>query len=176
MSERRAFSLIEILIALLILSVTIGPVLFSLTSSKRSILQSSRLMEATVLGQNLLEKLKLVSFEDFPASQTSNPGLYCIAPSNGESMSLRDLTMGQPGPTWKAFVQQEFLDRLDEQGKVSDPKDKIFNRRFSVHRYSTGNGDDVVVAEVLMEWSPDYEKMKTNRKRRLVLNCLIVRR
>lgn len=176
MGKRRGFSLIEILIALLILSVTIGPVLFSLTSSKRSIVQSARLLEATVLGQNLLERLKLVPFEDFPRPLTENPGLVRIAPSNGVGMSIRDLTVGQPGPGWKHFVREEFLDRFDGEGRPKDPKDGIFDRRLSVYRYSAGEGEQVVVGEVLVEWSPDYQGARAGRKRRLVLNCLLLRK
>ena len=176
MGKRRAFSLIEILVALLILSVTIGPVLFSLTTSKRSIVQSARLLEATVHGQNLLERLKLVPFEDFPRPLTENPGLVRIAPSNGLTMSIRDLTVGQPGDGWKRFVREEFLDRLDGEGRPKDPKEAVFDRKLTVYRYSAGEGEHVLVGEVTVEWSPDYRAVEGERRRRLVLNCMLLRK
>lgn len=96
--DTKGFSLVELLIAVAILSIIVVPVLTAFISATKANTKARRKLEATTAAQNVMENIKAVGVESFLSSlavngtapQADNNGVYTIDNSaeNAEGIPL----------------------------------------------------------------------------------------
>lgn len=76
--QKNAFTLIEIIIALAILGIGLIAVMAYLPIALDASSKASNLTRASMVGQRILEEIKLASFDDIEAADVFDTGAYVV--------------------------------------------------------------------------------------------------
>lgn len=72
--QNKGFTLMEVLIAITILAIIVGPLLHSFVVAAQTNAKSKQILRSTTLAQNVMEELKAYSLEDIARQFNSKPG------------------------------------------------------------------------------------------------------
>ena len=136
----QGFTLVEVLVAVVVLAVVVLPLLNSFVTASRTNAKAKKLMDATTAAQNVFEELKGEKLDDFISAYTETQEIIMKDPTNpqldvnGEEMYRHILPEnGHPenfriSVDQRSFLARVTIDPLDYTTKQGDPvKDSDYN-------------------------------------------------
>lgn len=107
------FSLVELLVSMVILAIIVVPLLNSFLTAARTNAKAKRVLEATTAGQNLVERIKAQSVEDFVTGGAASGAAITIPLTDGAGNPLTDAD-GNPYYCYQKTIS------LDVDGRTYD--------------------------------------------------------
>ena len=100
------FSLVELLVSMVILAIIVVPLLNSFLTAARTNAKAKRVLEATTAGQNLVERIKAQSVEDFVTGGVASGAAITIPLTDGAGHPLTDAA-GNPYYCYQKTISRE---------------------------------------------------------------------
>ena len=100
------FSLVELLVSMVILAIIVVPLLNSFLTAARTNAKAKRVLEATTAGQNLVERIKAQSVEDFVTGGAASGAASARAHKRtGYNSAARRAPVPEEGTAWSDKIR-----------------------------------------------------------------------